>query len=73
MAESSGIADFKRSINYDALDEKIMMLAERGVLLMSGEIVEGAAFSSIAFPVSVLYPINPNTSSKINTTTNKKA
>ena len=43
MTEGNGIAGFKRNINYDALDEKIMMLAERGVLLMSGEIVEGAA------------------------------
>ncbi|MBI4158051.1 MAG: ATP-dependent Clp protease proteolytic subunit [Candidatus Yanofskybacteria bacterium] len=47
MAESEVASVLKRSVNYDALDEKIMALAERGIICMSGEIVDGA--SSVFF------------------------
>ena len=47
MAESAGMADLKKSIVYDALDEKIHMLAERGIIFLSGEIADGS--SSIFF------------------------
>ena len=43
MTKSGGVAGLERCINYDALDEKIMALAERGIVLMSGEIIPGAA------------------------------
>ncbi|HXK40916.1 MAG TPA: ATP-dependent Clp protease proteolytic subunit [Candidatus Paceibacterota bacterium] len=47
MAESEVTPVLKRSVNYDALDEKIMALAEKGIICMSGEIVDGS--SSIFF------------------------
>jgi len=47
MAENEAVSSLRRSINYDALDEKIMALAEKGIIYMSGEIVDGA--SSIFF------------------------
>jgi len=47
VAESEVTPVLKRSVNYDALDEKIMALAEKGIICMSGEIVDGS--SSIFF------------------------
>lgn len=41
--ERTGALDLKRGIVYDALDEKIMTLAEKGIIMISGEIVDGAA------------------------------
>lgn len=41
--ERTGALDLKRGIVYDALDEKIMTLAEKGIIMMSGEIVDGVA------------------------------
>ncbi|OGN09557.1 MAG: hypothetical protein A3J46_02230 [Candidatus Yanofskybacteria bacterium RIFCSPHIGHO2_02_FULL_41_11] len=43
MAENKGVPILKRSINYDALDEKIMTLIEKGIITVSGELVDGAA------------------------------
>ncbi len=47
MTESKGILNLKKSVSYDMLDEKIMALAERGIICVSGEITEGS--SSIFF------------------------
>lgn len=43
VAESKGVLGLKKSINYDALDEKMMALAERGIISVSGEIMDGSS------------------------------
>ena len=35
--------DLKKVVNYDALDEKMIVLAERGIIIASGELADGAA------------------------------
>lgn len=43
MVEGKGILGLKKSVNYDALDEKMMALAEKGIISVSGEIIDGSA------------------------------
>ena len=38
-----GVLGLRKSIVYDSLDEKMLMLAERGIVVVSGEIAESAA------------------------------
>lgn len=47
MTKSKGILNLEKSVSYDMLEEKIMVLAERGIICISGEITEGS--SSIFF------------------------
>jgi len=49
----------ERSINYDALDEKIMALAEKGIIPMSGEIVDDSA-SMFFITTSFMQIARPN-------------
>jgi len=54
-----GVRDLDKKIAYDAMDEKIAILAEEGIILVSGEIGDGSA-SVFFITTSFLQITRPN-------------
>lgn len=41
--DDKGVRSLEKKIAYDAMDERLITLSEKGIILMSGEIADGAA------------------------------
>lgn len=54
----TGVRSLDKKIVYDAMDERLITLSEKGIILMSGEIADGAA-SLFFISTSVMQIIRP--------------